>query len=64
MVERVITRGENMELTIKGEAKEIAALVVEIQARRPMGLKFADTSSEAAKAVARAIHDMPRENVN
>ena len=45
--------GETMELTIKGEAKEIAALVVELQERREAN-RPEDLSSELLKG--EAVH--------
>ncbi len=47
-----------MELTIKGEAKEIAALVLELQGRRKQEIKLVVDGSKLSDAVKRGL-DLP-----
>lgn len=47
-----------MELTIKGEAKEIAALVLELQERRKQEIKLVVDGSKLSDAVKRGL-DLP-----
>ena len=47
-----------MELTIKGEAKEIAALVLELQERRKQEIKLVVDGSELSDAIKRGL-DLP-----
>lgn len=47
-----------MELTIKGEAKEIAALVIPVQERRKQEIKLVVDGSELSDAIKRGL-DLP-----
>ena len=47
-----------MELTIRGEAKEIAALVLELQERRKQEIKLVVDGSKLSDAVKRGL-DLP-----
>ena len=47
--------GEGLEVTIKGEAKEIAALVVGLQGRRKQEIKVVVDGSELSDAVKRGL---------
>ena len=50
--------GEGLELTIKGDAKEIAALVLELQERRKQEIKLVVDGSKFSDAVKRGL-DLP-----
>lgn len=51
--------GDGMEIIIKGEPKEIAALVVAIQERRLRKIRIKMDGKKVARVVSGAIRDTP-----